>query len=154
MIAPVTSMRTTLLMIAAAASGAFFLVLAVAVLHQVDTFLFTSPGRSAHFHADSWIVELIYTHHPNGEPPANLDRDWTVLQLRRTSFRLPFAGAELYTMYVITIPHLCLLPLTAVLPTIAALNLRRRWLRRLNESATAAATTAAVARAAVKPSDS
>jgi hypothetical protein len=139
-----TSMRTTLLMIAAAASGALFFVLAFAVLHQVDAVLFTSGARSAHFHADSSIVELIYSRHPGATSPPNIDRDWTVLQIRRTSFRFGYGIEELFTMYVITIPHMCLLPLTAVLPTIAMLNLRRRWLRRLNESAAAVARTAAV----------
>ena len=143
-----TPMRTTLLMIAAAASGAMFVVLAVAVLHQVDTFLFTSGGRSAHFHADSSIVEVIYSHHPGPTPPPNIERDWTVLQVRRTSFRFGYGIEDPYTMYVITIPHMVLLPLTAILPTIAMLNLRRRWLRRLNESA------AVLSRAAVKSSDS
>jgi hypothetical protein len=140
-------MRTTLLMLAAAASAALFLLLVVAVFHQIDTVLFASGARSAHFHADSSIVELIYSRHPGALPPPNIERDWGVLQLRRTSFGFGFGIQELFTMYVITTPHMILMPLTAVLPTIAMLNLRRRWLRRLNESA------AAAGRAVVKPSN-
>jgi hypothetical protein len=94
--------------------------------------------RSMHLHADSQTVELITSRRLVGitdesQLPRDYDHDWAVLHVRRSTIVMGFGMDALYTMYVITLPYLLLLPMSLVVPVLAMIDLRRAWLRRLNE---------------------
>src|SRR3954466_7741084 len=136
-------MRTWLLTLAALPFALLCLLLIKAIFDPTDLNLTVAGHRAVHLHADAQSVELITSRQISRgqEPSEDYDRDWAVLPVRRSTMEVPF-GMALYTMWVITIPHMFLLPLCAVLPTLALLQLRRARLRRLNPNEAPAAAPA------------
>ena len=88
---------------------------------------------AAHLHADQQSVELIYTHLASDPPPEDYLHDLAVVTVKRSSYAFGWDTRTAYTSYVVTSPQLALMPLTAVMPAILILRLRREMYRRLDE---------------------
>ena len=132
-------MRTWLLTLLALPFVCVILFLVLVVFWPLDVNVPVSmEHRSMHLHADTQTVEIIASHRlvnitDESQLPDDYDHDWAVLHVRRNTIAMGIGMEALYTMYVITLPYLLLLPASLVVPLLALIDLRRAWLRRLNE---------------------
>jgi hypothetical protein len=89
------------------------------------------PHSAAHLHADQQSVEVIYTKQASNPPPEDYLHDLAVVTVKRSSYAFGFDERAAYTSYVFTSPQLAMMPLSAIVPALLVLRLRREMYRKL-----------------------